>query len=291
MVGFDNQYPLLATCEHPILSNQLIPVQMLTLVKAKLQDGHLEVLKQKLKQLELLNLAFNEFTTDGLQTFINSLNQQPQSEMKLRSINLAGNSLKDAEIEVNLQKCLHEFLQRVYLQHVDLSMTQMRNKTAKVCMQSLKTSRSVQSLHLSGQNVEKLTQVAERIFQSCLYNQMHEAPCPDEISDDWNQEYQVPDLKLTSISDNVASSIIGNNCKRECAAKLSTNNMDYSEQRFVLSRLMGRNDLSDFQSWIRSDMRDSSGNPYDIRKDLSLEMQKEVERGRRKPADLCWVMS
>ena len=101
----------------------------------------------------------------------------------------------------------------------------------------------------------------------------------------------MPDLKLTSISDNVASSIIGNNCKRECAAKLSTNNMDYSEQRFVLSRLMGRNDLSDYQSWIRSDMRDSSGNPYDIRKDLSLEMQKEVELGRRKPADLCWVMS
>ena len=57
--------------------------------------------------------------------------------------------------------------------------------------------------------------------------------------------------------------------------------LTYDEQRLVLSRLMGRNDLAEHDKWTRSDELDTFGRPVDIREDLSQEIQKEIGLGRR----------
>ena len=44
---------------------------------------------------------------------------------------------------------------------------------------------------------------------------------------------------------------------------------------------MGRNDLSEYDKWIRSDELDTLGRPVDIRENLSPEIQKEIGLGRR----------
>ena len=44
---------------------------------------------------------------------------------------------------------------------------------------------------------------------------------------------------------------------------------------------MGRNDLSEYDKWTRSDELDTLGRPVDIREDLSPEIQKEIGLGRR----------
>lgn len=120
-----------------MLSLNLTPISILTLVKSKLRDGHLDLLKSKLFQAELLDLSFNEFSTDGLIHFIADINKQPQSNMHLRSINFAGNSLKDAEYEKYLQQGLHDLIQKSYLQHLDLSLTSLTPETAKLCIKAL----------------------------------------------------------------------------------------------------------------------------------------------------------
>ena len=71
----------------------------------------MELILNKPQMLEILDLSFNQFTTDGLIKFIQTINKIAPNLMRLRSINFAGNSLKDAEFETHLQRCLHELLQ------------------------------------------------------------------------------------------------------------------------------------------------------------------------------------
>ena len=101
---------------------RLAHIQKLTLVKSNLCDGHLESILNSILHIELLDISFNKFTTDGIVEFLLNINKKPNSHMNLRSINLAGNTLKDAESEIRLQRGLVELLQKLYIQHVDLSL-------------------------------------------------------------------------------------------------------------------------------------------------------------------------
>lgn len=44
LVNLNKRYPDLANSEHPMLSLNLTPIRILTLVKSKLRDGHLDLL-------------------------------------------------------------------------------------------------------------------------------------------------------------------------------------------------------------------------------------------------------
>ena len=60
--------------------------------------------------LDVLDFSYNRFTTEGLIKFLQTLNKTATHLMNLRSINFAGNSLKDAENELHLQRCLWELI-------------------------------------------------------------------------------------------------------------------------------------------------------------------------------------
>ena len=85
-------------------------ISKLTLVKSNLRDGHLESILSSIMHIELLDISFNNFTTDGIVEFLLSINKVPNSQMNLRSLSLAGNTLKDAESELRLQRGLVELL-------------------------------------------------------------------------------------------------------------------------------------------------------------------------------------
>ena len=122
LINFEERLPDLATSEHPLMNLKLANIQMLTLVKSNLRDGHLESILNSILHIELLDISFNNFTTDGIVEFILNINKKPNHLMNLRSINISGNSLKDADSEIRLQRGLVELLQKLYIQHVDLSL-------------------------------------------------------------------------------------------------------------------------------------------------------------------------
>ena len=157
-------------------------------------------------------------------------------------------------------------------------------------MKALTTARSIQALHMSSSHVDRLTKKAQTIFGRLLHTSMENTDFDDEIPDDWNDMFKVPRLQTDDITSAVTSSILGNKAKEQCARHQNPD-IGYSEQRLVLSRLMGRDDINRNKDWFRYDERDSFGRPYDVRQDLEPEIQKEIELGRRKPSDLFWTMS
>ena len=57
--------------------------------------------------------------------------------MSLRSISLAGNSLNGVEYEHTLAENLCELICQTYLQHLDLSLTEIKQDTMLACMKVL----------------------------------------------------------------------------------------------------------------------------------------------------------
>ena len=210
--------------------------------------------------------------------------------MSLRSISFAGNDLSKAENELHLQRCLHELIQKTYIQHLDLSLTMLQKKTAKVCLRALVAARSIQSLHLTSPQVEQLSKAAQEILGRTLFSHMDKVTSEVEIPDDWNEDFKVPDPKRGELLDSVASTVQGVEL-RERHAKKQNPSLSFDEQRLVISRLMGRSDLSNHHTWHRHDEHDCLGRPLDIRDDFDDDLRQEVLLGRRKPDDLCWIMS
>ena len=65
---------------------------------------------------------------------------------------------------------------------------------------------------------------------------------------------------------------------------------DHREQRFVLTRLMGRPDLTNNFSWLVPDELEP-GRTRDLRDLLDEQMRLEVIRGRQTIDSACWVQS
>lgn len=86
----------------------------------------------------------------------------------------------------------------------------------------------------------------------------------------------VPHLRKDDISSEFASSILGIDNKNAVAMQQNHEKRTYSEQRLVISRLMGRSDISNAHKWTRNDQVDSWGQPVDIRKSFSPVVQNEI---------------
>ena len=125
--------------------------------------------------------------------------------------------------------------------------------------------RSIQSLHLTSPATEKLSKAADKIFRHCLFNLMDNEQCADEIPNDWNDHFKVPNLEKDEITSNIASSILGVNQRENFVQKQGTGAKNFEEQRLIFSRLMGRRDLTHNHSWLRYDELDTFGRPTDIR--------------------------
>ena len=82
-----------------------------------------------------------------------------------------------------------------------------------MCMKALTTARSIQALHMSSSQVNKLTKLAQSIFGRLLHTSMEKADFDDEIPDDWNNMFKVPRLQTDDITSAVTSSILGNKVK------------------------------------------------------------------------------
>ena len=65
---------------------------------------------------------------------------------------------------------------------MDLSLTQLKKKTAKACIKALVGARSIQSLHLTSPEVAKIKKAANKILKFCLFDEALGSTCPDEIS-------------------------------------------------------------------------------------------------------------
>ena len=72
----------------------LVPIKHLALVDCQLTDGYLDLLTARLNQFELIDISFNNFSADGILNLILAINRLKNSELKLRSLALAGNDLK-----------------------------------------------------------------------------------------------------------------------------------------------------------------------------------------------------
>ena len=102
----------------------LIPIRHLCLVGQHLVDQHLDLLAVRLLQLDHLDIGFNKFEPDSLLNFLLAINRTSKKEIKLRSLSLAGNSLKTSS-ERYLAQTLLKLLIKPALVHLDLSLTQV----------------------------------------------------------------------------------------------------------------------------------------------------------------------
>ena len=143
---------------------------------------------------------------------------------------------------------------------------------------------------MTSPKVYKLTKEAEKIFKHSLFNYMEGESCEEEIASDWNDLFKMPNPKKDEMNGRVASTILGVNMRNEFA-ECKDSSISYDQQRLVISRLMGRSDVSNNHTWLRHDEFDTLGRPIDIRQDFSADMKQEILLGRRQPDDLCWIMS
>lgn len=52
---------------------------------------------------------------------------------------------------------------------------------------------------------------AQKIFKTCLYNEMAKVQCHEELPSRWNEDYNFPDVDEDDIGGPLSSSIIGVN--------------------------------------------------------------------------------
>ena len=151
------------------------------------------------------------------------LNRTGANELGLRSLVLAGNDLSRAEQESHLASSLEGLINKTHMQHLDLSLTKMRKSTACACIKALTSSRSVQSLHLSGPKITKLREAAKAILGHSLFDDLVSSEVAEEVSQKWNSNCDefVPQLEASEVDDNVASSLLGINQKKARARELS----------------------------------------------------------------------
>ena len=168
---------------HPILlATGLTPLVHLTLSRCCLVDGHLNLIQQRLVTLQTLDISFNKFTSDELLDFLDKVvrlvapvahagrhkerqttnayiqGYNSDTKVKIRSINVAGNSLKDSN-HIMIDHTLPELVKLTTISHLDFSLMDLQPVSLKLIVTALTTARSIQSIHLSGQRVKVIRQI------------------------------------------------------------------------------------------------------------------------------------
>jgi hypothetical protein len=131
----------------------------------------LNLIQQRLVTLQYLDISFNKFTSDELLDFLDKVvrlvapasharrskekhdvytqGYNSDGKIKIRSINVAGNSLKDSN-QVMIDHTLPELVKLTTISHLDFSLMDLQPVSLKLIITALKNARSIQSIHLSG---------------------------------------------------------------------------------------------------------------------------------------------
>ena len=75
-----------------------------------------------------MDISFNQFTTQGLLAFIQTMNKFRKKDVNLRSLSLAGNDLENADSARTLVDTLEDLFLKPFLQHLDLALTGITNQ-------------------------------------------------------------------------------------------------------------------------------------------------------------------
>ena len=82
-------------------------------------------------------------------------------------------------------------------------MTNLSLAVARTVIQSLKYSRSMQSLHLCSTLQKKFREIAKEELGDLLFNRMTLYHPKEEIPSDWNEQFNVPHREQVDITPNV----------------------------------------------------------------------------------------
>ena len=63
--------------------------------------------------------------------------------------------------------------------------------------------------------------MAQKTFKTCLYNELANTACPEELSQKWNEYHNYPNIVEDDIGGPLSSSIVGVNCREHAARKQS----------------------------------------------------------------------
>ena len=136
----------------------------MTISKVGLKDFHLDLVADRLKMLDYIDISYNEFNADSLLNFLRSINRIPNEELKLRWLNLAGNTLRTSS-QRNLAQTMIELLLKPAIVHLDLTETDLAGFVIDRISRSLRYARTLQSLHLSTTCTEQAELIRRTIKQ------------------------------------------------------------------------------------------------------------------------------
>ena len=142
----------------------MVEIKHLTISKVGLKDFHLDLVADRLKMLDYIDISYNEFNADSLLNFLRSINRIPNEELKLRWLNLAGNTLRTSS-QRNLAQTMIELLLKPAIVHLDLTETDLAGFVIDRISRSLRYARTLQSLHLSTTCTEQAELIRRTIKQ------------------------------------------------------------------------------------------------------------------------------
>jgi hypothetical protein len=130
---------------------------------------------------------------------------------------------------------------------------------------ALKSARSIQSIHLTSQRMKQMKQIVHEVLGSVVFDRISMKRIPQEVSADWNDEMKLPNTNIEEITANVTSSFCNQRIKNEHVRRIQEIVLDrdgeeaankiksYPDTRYVLSRIIGRPDLSNHFNRMKRD--------------------------------------
>lgn len=120
---------------------------------------------------------------------------------------------------------------------------------------------------------------------------------PAEIDSDWNEALKIPNCSTEDITTKVNAGLCNQEAKVSHADKIkralpereASKVKSYAENRFVLSRVIGRPDLTNHFSLMRTDP--VSKKVIDISTTLGGQLEHEFTSKNRTLDEVCWVES
>lgn len=138
---------------HPILDNKLTPLRQLCMSGCNLVDGHLDMIVNRLQQLESLDISFNLFTGGKLLQFLSQVVHSSKKFKKhthnvsvlsspLHSLNISGHRLSTEPFQT-VNQVLPKIVKLTNISHLDLSWMDFETVSLRSIIEALKFSRSI----------------------------------------------------------------------------------------------------------------------------------------------------
>jgi hypothetical protein len=91
------------------------------------------------------------------------------------------------------------------ISHLDLSLMEINLESIHAIVTALKTARSIQSIHLSSQQMKKIKQIVHEILGSLVFDRISMKRIPPEVNADWNDAMKLPNTHTEEITANINS--------------------------------------------------------------------------------------